>query len=417
MIRFEHRAVPIVLSAVLIDTIGFGIILPVLPELIVHLSALPLPEAARIGGYMLVAFAVAQFVAGPIVGSLSDWKGRRIVMLLSMAAFSLNYGLMAFAPTLAWLFAGRIVSGLTGALYGPANAVLADVTPPEKRGPVFGLMGAAFGLGFILGPALGGLLAVFGPRAPFLAAAGLALVNAVWIALMLPETLSPERRRRFEWRRANALGAFAPLRSVGGAWPLVAAFFVWQLAFMVYPATWAFWAEIRLDWNPAMIGASLAFSGVVMIVVQLALAKPVMSSIGEARTALLGTACGTVAFALHMFASQTWMVYALAVAGALQFLVTPSLNALLSRSVDASNQGALQGGMASIGSLASIIGPIALSQALAFGAERGFASANFLLAALLAVGTLGILYLGVVKRNPSAAPLAGAGAGPHVPTD
>lgn len=401
MPRFEHRAVPIVLTAVLIDTIGFGIVIPVLPDLIVRLTGLPLPDAARIGGYMLVAFAAAQFVAGPILGSLSDRFGRRVVLLLCMATFAFDYALMAFAPTVAWLFAGRIIAGATGALYGPANAVLADVTPPDKRGPVFGLMGAAFGLGFIIGPALGGLLAGFGPRAPFLAAAALALGNAIWIATMLPETLPAERRRRFDWRRANALGAFAPLARVRGAWPLIAAALVWQLAFMIYPSTWAFWAEIRLGWDPAAIGVSLAFSGVVMIAVQLLLAKRVMGRLGEARTALLGAGCGAVALAAHMAVDQAWMVYALAVAGALQFLVGPSINALLSRSVDAANQGALQGGMASVNSLAAIVGPLAMTQALAFGAERGFGSANFALATVLAITAFVILYLGVVKRDSS----------------
>src|SRR6187551_188585 len=189
--RFHHRAVPIVLAALLIDSIGFGIVLPVLPRLIVALAHVTVSEATRIGGYMLVAYAGTQFFAGPVLGNLGDRFGRRRVLLLSMVAFSIDYGLMALAPTIAWLFLGRAVAGIAGASYAPANAVLADVTPPDKRGATFGLMGAAFGLGFILGPAIGGLLAGFGTRAPFIAAASIAALNALWMAFWLPETLPP----------------------------------------------------------------------------------------------------------------------------------------------------------------------------------------------------------------------------------
>ena len=221
--RFEHRAVPIVLTAVMIDSIGFGIIMPVLPRLIVELAHVGLEDAARIGGYMLVAFAVAQFFAGPVLGTLGDAIGRRPVLLFSMIAFSIDYALMAAAPTIGWLFLGRVVAGIAGASFGPANAVLADVTPPEKRGATFGLMGAAFGIGFILGPALGGLLAGFGPRTPFIAAAVLAGLNAVWILAMLPETIKQEGRRPFRWGNAHIFAAFKPLFHAGNAgWLLMA---------------------------------------------------------------------------------------------------------------------------------------------------------------------------------------------------
>ena len=215
--RFHHPAVPIVLTILLIDSIGFGIVLPVLPGLIVHLGQVSLAEATRIAGYMLIAYAVAQFFAGPLLGNLGDRFGRRPVLLFCAIAFGLDYLLMAAAPSLAWLFVGRLVAGAAGATYGPANAVLADVTPPEKRGATFGLMGAAFGLGFILGPAIGGLLAGLGTRAPFIAAAALAGANAVWIATRLPETLPAERRRPFRLRDAHVFAAFRPLFHAGGA--------------------------------------------------------------------------------------------------------------------------------------------------------------------------------------------------------
>ncbi|MFL6729145.1 MAG: MFS transporter, partial [Sphingomicrobium sp.] len=195
---FHHRAVPIVLLILLLDAIGFGIVLPVLPSLIVHLADVTVAQATRIAGYMLVAYAAMQFLAGPVMGNLGDRFGRRPVLLACVLAFTIDYGLMAAAPTIGWLFLGRLIAGIAGASYGPANAVLADVTAPEQRAKVFGLMGAAFGGGFIIGPALGGLIASFGVRAPFIVAASLAALNTVWIAVALPETLGPENRRPFD---------------------------------------------------------------------------------------------------------------------------------------------------------------------------------------------------------------------------
>ena len=259
--RFHHPAIPIVLTALLIDSIGFGIVLPVLPGLIVDLGQVSLAEATRIAGYMLVAYAGAQFFAGPVLGNLGDRFGRRPVLLFSTIAFALDYLLMAAAPTLAWLFVGRLVAGIAGATYGPINAVLADVTPPEKRGATFGLMGAAFGLGFILGPAIGGLLAGMGTRAPFIAAAALAGLNALWIFFRLRETLPEDKRRPFRWRDAHIWGAFKPLFHAGGAAPLLVAAFLWQVGHIVYPATWAFWAELALGWDARAIGWSLAATG------------------------------------------------------------------------------------------------------------------------------------------------------------
>src|SRR4051812_36259519 len=193
--KFHHPAVPIVLLILLIDAIGFGIVLPVLPNLIVHLANVTVAQATRIAGYMLVAYAGMQFLAGPIIGNLGDRFGRRLVLLSCVLAFTIDYGLMAAAPTIGWLFLGRLIAGIAGASYGPANAVLADVTPPDQRARVFGLMGAAFGGGFILGPAIGGLIATFGVRAPFIAAASLAAINTIWVLVALPETLSADKRR------------------------------------------------------------------------------------------------------------------------------------------------------------------------------------------------------------------------------
>ncbi len=402
--RFQHRAVPIVLAAVLIDTIGFGIVMPVLPTLIVQLKGGSLADAARTGGALLIAFAAAQFFAGPIFGNLGDRFGRRPVLLTAMVAFAIDYALMAFAPTIGWLFLGRIIAGVAGAIYGPANAVLADVTPPEKRGETFGLMGAAFGTGFIIGPAIGGLLAGFGPRAPFLVAGALAVLNACWMAAAMPETLEAADRRPFAWRRANAFGAFKPLFHAGGAAPLLIVAFCWQLGQMVYPATWAFWCEIRFGWSPHLIGLSLAASGVTMALTQVFVTGRAIRRFGELGTVMIGISVAVATFTAITFATTGWMVFALIALGSLTGLVFPGINALLSNGVDSANQGALQGGMASLGSVAEVIGPLAMTQTLAFGAEHGAPGAAFLLAAALAAVALAVLWWGIVRlKRPTVA--------------
>lgn len=401
--RFEHRAVPIALAAVLIDAIGFGIVLPVLPTLIVELTGQTLPEATRIGGWLAIVFALAHFFAGPILGNLGDRFGRRPVILAAMLIFAIDYALMAFAPTIAWLFAGRLIAGIAGAVYGPVNAILADVTPPDKRGATFGLMGAAFGIGFIIGPAIGGLLADLGPRAPFIAAAALAALNAGWISLALPETLAPENRRPFDWKRANPLGTFAPLFGLKGAAPLLIVMFIWQLAHQVYPSTWAFYAELAHGWDSRAIGWSLAASGTAMALTQIFLTGRAIAALGETRTVMIGLIVGALVYAGYAFADAGWQVYALLTIGALQVLAYPSLNAMLSRMVDASNQGALQGGMASIASIAAILGPPSLTQTLAYGAEQGFPGAAFALASALAFVAVGIVAVFLLRRPVSQA--------------
>ena len=398
MPRFAHPAVPIVLAAVLIDTIGFGIVMPVLPKLITALGHVDLEQATRIGGYMLVVFAVGQFFAGPIVGNLSDRFGRRPVLLASMLAFGMDYALMAMAPTLAWLFLGRAIAGITGAVYGPASSVIADVTPPEKRSAVFGYIGAAFGIGFVIGPGIGGLLAHLGDRAPFVAAAVLALANALVMLVAMPETLAPENRRPFHLRDAHFIGAFRPLFKAGDAAPLLIAWFVWQHAHMVYPATWSFWAAIRFHWDPTAIGLSLAFVGLVMAAVQGGLTGRIIARIGERRALVVGLTAASVSFLAFAFITRSWQAYALFLVSAISGTIFPAMQGLMSRMVDATRQGALQGGIGSMNSVASIIGPLMLTQALATGVDHGFPGAAFLLAALLAAVSLIIIVTRVLGR-------------------
>ncbi len=386
------HAVAAVLLTVLIDTIGFGIIIPVLPQLILDITGTALSEATRLGGYLLVTYAVTQFFFGPVMGGLSDRFGRRVVLLTSLGAFGLDYLLMALAPTLAWLFLGRAVAGVAGAVYAAANAFIADISTPEERAKSFGMVGAAFGLGFILGPAIGGLLGELGPRAPFFAAAGLAFLNFGYVFLVLPETLPKERRRPFQWSRANPFGAFASLGKHPGVLGLAAAMFLWQLAHQVYPSTWSFFTKIRFDWSEAEIGASLAFVGVSMAFVQGYLTGKLVPKIGEWRSAVLGMTLGGSAFVLHGLATQGWMLYGIIVFGALQGLVYPSMNAMLSKRVGPEQQGELQGGIASLSSLTTIAGPLAMTQALSFFSSADapiyLPGAAFFLAAVLTVLSL-----------------------------
>ena len=363
-------------------------------------------DALQKPSFMLVAYAGMQFLAGPVIGNLGDRFGRRIVLLSCVLAFTIDYGLMAAAPTIGWLFLGRLVAGIAGASYGPANAVLADVTPPDQRARVFGLMGAAFGGGFIIGPAIGGLISNFGVRAPFIAAASLAAINTIWVLVALPETLPAEKRRKFEWRRANPFGTFGPLLRAPQAMPLILASLLWQIAHNVYPATWAFWAELKFHWTSTQIGWSLAAAGLSMALAQVFVTGPAVAKLGEQRAVVVGMLVGGTSFLLYALINQGWAVYAIIVFSALQGLVYPSMNALLSRMTDASNQGALQGGMASVGSVAAIVGPITLTQALAAGAEHGTTGAAFLTAALLVAVGLAVVYFGVLRRTAVGATLS-----------
>ena len=398
MNRFPHRAVPIVLAAVVIDVIGFGIVSPVLPRLVTDLGRVGLAEATRIAGWMLAAFAAAQFFAGPVLGSLGDRFGRRPVIIASMLAFCVDYLLMAAAPTIAWLFVGRAVAGAAGAVFGPAGAVLADVSPPERRAEMFGLMGAAFGVGFVIGPALGGTASEWGDRAPFLISAALAGVNALAAFFLLPETLKPENRRAFRLRDANVVAAFRPLFRAGavkgGAAPLLVAWFLWQLGGLVYPATWSFWATIRFGWSPAAIGWSLAWVGLLSVAVQLLLTRRALAMASERRVAVIGLLASIACLVAFAFTTQGWQVYAFYVVGALGALTYPAMNGMVSRAVDATRQGAIQGGLSSLNSVAAILGPLVATQSLSAGAARGFDGAAFLVAAaLLAGAALVIVFL------------------------
>jgi len=357
----KHALVFVVIT-VLIDIIGFGLILPVLPRLLVELTGDTVNQAAIDGGWLAFVYAVMQFVCAPLLGNLSDRYGRRPVLLFAVGALGVDYIVMGFAPTLAWLFLGRTIAGIAGASFTPAYAYVADVSPPEKRAQSFGLISAAFGVGFILGPALGGLLGQLGTRTPFFAAAALSLVNLVYGTFVLPESLPPEARRPFEWRRANPLGTLLQMRKHPVVLGLLGALFLWMVAHQVMPSTWTFYTKFRFGWSEAMIGASLAAAGVVMAVSQATLMRVLVPRLGERRTALTGIAVASVGYFGYGIASASWMMFAWLATWFLGALVMPSTNALMSHRVEKSAQGELQGAVASLFGLSAIVGPPLMTQ-------------------------------------------------------
>lgn len=394
----SRHALTFIFITVLIDTIGFGIVIPVLPQLIVELTGEPVNEAARIGGWLAFAYAITQFGFGPVTGNLSDRFGRRPVLLASLLAFAADYMLMGFAPTLTLLFVGRIIAGVTGASYTTAYAYIADISPPEKRAQNFGLMGMAFGFGFILGPAIGGLVGEhLGTRAPFFVAGGLALINALYGWLILPESLPKDRRRPFDIKRANPVGTLLQLRRYEPiVLGLAMALFLWQLGHQALQGTWSFYTIYRFEWTPGMVGASLAAVGITAAIVQGGLVRIIIPKIGERRAVIFGLFSGLAGFLVYGFATEGWMMYAGIALAAFSGLAYPSMNALMSQQVDGTAQGELQGAVASLSSLATIIGPPLMTQLFGYftGPTAPFQlpGAAFLLAALLTVASL-LLFL------------------------
>lgn len=407
-----RHALAFVTITVLIDVIGFALIIPVLPALLVDLTGDTVSRAAIEGGWLAFVYAATQFLCAPVLGNLSDRFGRRPVLLFAVGALGVDYIIMGLAPTLGWLFVGRTISGMAGASFTPAYAYVADVTPPERRAQSFGMISAAFGIGFILGPALGGLLGGFGPRTPFFAAAALSLLNLAYGWLVLPESLPVERRRPFDWRRANPLGTLVQVRRQRVVLGLLAALFLWSLANQVMPATWSFYTKFRFGWSEAMIGASLATAGVAMATAQMGLLRILVPRLGERRTALLGVALGTVGYLGYGSATAGWMMFAWLATWMFGALVMPVTNAVMSHRIAPDAQGELQGAVASLFSLSAILGPPLMTQLFGRfsspGAAVRFPGAAFVAASLLAA-TCGVIYWTVTRER--AAPVAAAPLG------
>ena len=411
-VKSHRHALAFIAVTLLLDTIGFGLIMPVMPRLLVELTGEGLSRAAVYGGWLGFVYAVMQFVFAPVLGNLSDRFGRRRVLLFAIGSLGIDYIIMGFAPTLAWLFVGRAIAGAAGASFTPAYAYVADISPPERRAQNFGVVSAAFGIGFIIGPAIGGLLGSLGSRAPFFAAATLSLINLCYGFFVLPESLPLERRRPFEWRRANPLGTLAQMKKHPVVLGVLAALFLWGLGNQVMPSTWAFYTKFRFGWSEAMIGASFAAVGVVMATAQAVVMRQLVPRLGERRAAIIGIVAGAIGFAGFGLATASWMMFALLGCWFFAALVMPTMNAFMSHRVSPDAQGELQGAVASLFSLAAIIGPPIMTHLFArFSAPESSVhvpGAAFLAASLLALGSLAIFWLST--RQPAAEPGADAAA-------
>ncbi|MGF6929382.1 DHA1 family tetracycline resistance protein-like MFS transporter [Chitinophaga sp. W2I13] len=363
----RKAAISFIFVTLLIDVMGWGLIIPVMADLIAQLKHIPVNEASTYGALLLSVFAITQFLFSPVIGNLSDKYGRRPVLILSLLGFGIDYIILALAPAYGWLFAGRVIAGITGASFTTAAAYIADVSTDEtSRAKNFGLIGAAFGLGFVLGPALGALLANWGIRAPFYAAAVLCLVNCIWGYFFLPESLSKENRRSFEWKRANPFGSLKFLTrhpEIGG---LAFGFFLIYLGAQAVQSNWNFFTIYNFNWSEKMVGISLAVVGVLVGAVQGGLTRVVNPKIGNEKSIYLGLALYAVGLVLFGFATQGWMMFVFLIPYCLGGICGPSLQSVISGHVPANQQGELQGALTSLMSLTTIIGPLIMNSTFAY---------------------------------------------------
>lgn len=403
----SRLAISFILITVILDSIGIGLIIPVMPQLIEELTNDPINVAAEWGGLLTFIYALMQFVFGPTIGNLSDRFGRRPVLLASLVFLSVDYLIMALAPTILLLIIGRTLAGVAGANFSTANAYIADVSPPEKRSQNFGLVGAAFGMGFIIGPALGGFLGEYGTRAPFYAAALLALINAAYGLFILPESLPKEDRRPFDWRRANPFGALKQLGKVPVVAGMMMAAFLFDIAHFVYPAVWSYYTVEVFGWSSAQIGLSLAAVGVGFAVVQGWLIRIIMPKFGETRTLLFALVMNVISLVGFSFATSGWMVFAIIPLTSLGALAGPAFSGIMSQQLPKDEQGELQGLISSKAGLATIISPIMMTQLFGhFAGESApvyFPGAPFFAAALLVtLSFLTVIYCVANYRRKSA---------------
>jgi MFS transporter, DHA1 family, tetracycline resistance protein len=353
----------------LIDVIGIGIIIPIIPSLLEKFADGSVSKASEYGGYLAASYAVMQFIFSPIIGGLSDQYGRRKVLLFSLFGFGIDYILLGFAPSLTWLFVGRIVAGIFGASFTTAQAYIADISTDENRAKNFGMVGAAFGIGFIIGPAMGGFLGSFGHSIPFFVSAGLTLLNWLYGYFVLPESLAPENRRPFDIKRANPLATLTNLSKYPALFWLLVAFFLVYLAGQVHPTTWTFFTMKEFNWTEKQIGLSLAFVGLMVAFVQGYLIRVIVPKIGDNRAIAIGLSLNVIGFLLFAFATQGWMMYAIMIPFGLGGIAGPSLMAIVTGKVDPSRQGELQGGITSLQSITTIIGPLIASRLFAYYSE------------------------------------------------
>ena len=372
-----------------LDSMGIGIIMPVMPDLIQEVGHYNLSDAAKWGGWLTVVFAINQFLFAPTLGGLSDAYGRRPVLLISLLVMTIDYLVLVFAQSMWVLFVARIVGGITAATQSTASAYMADISADEDKAKNFGILGAAFGVGFILGPLLGGLLAEYGSRAPFLAAALLAFLNMLFGYFVLPETVTATIRRPFKWQRANPFGTFRQMQKLPGLLPLLSVFLLLSIAFFVYPAIWAYFGRAQFSWDAGMVGVTLACYGLGVIIIQGGLIRPILRKLGERTTAITGMCIHLLSFLVYPFMTETWHVFAFLPISVFSALAMPALQGIMSNSVPRDAQGELQGAMGSLTALATIISPLVMTQAFSFFTNEQtpvyLPSAPFLLSAVAVV--------------------------------
>lgn len=397
-------ALGFILFTVLLDVIGIGIIIPVIPGLLAELGIPDAGQASFTGGLLLFTYAFMQFIFAPILGGLSDQYGRRPVILIALFGLTIDYVVVAFAPTIVWLFAARVVAGICGASFSSASAYVADISAPEDRPKNFGMIGAAFGLGFILGPVLGGLLGQVDIRLPFFVSAGLTFLNFVYGYFVLPESLSKENRRKFDWKRANPVGSIKSLGKYPFLKNLFIAFFIIYVASHSVQSNWSFFGKEVFDWDELDIGISLAVVGFFVAIVQAVLIGRAVKKFGQSKTIYVGLACNLTGFILFAIASQEWMIYSFLAVYVMGGLAGPTLQGIMSSQVPANEQGEFMGAITSLQNLGNIFGPLIMTGTFFyFTTTVGmyFPGAAFALAALLSIVSGTLIYKTISKRNQS----------------
>lgn len=383
----KSAAIGFIFITLLIDITGWGIIIPVVPKLIEELIQADVSEAAKYGGWLSFAYAFIQFVFSPLVGNLSDKYGRRPVILLSLFGFSVDYIFLALSPTIWWLFVGRIIAGITGASVTTASAYIADISTDEDRAKNFGLIGAAFGIGFIIGPVLGGVLGHYGSRVPFYAAAALCLINFVYGYFILPESLPKENRRALDWKRANPIGSFKFLKKHPEISGLTTALILIYIGGHAVQSNWSFYTMYRFGWDERMIGISLGVVGLMVGLVQGLLIRWINPKLGDQKSVLYGLLLYAIGMLLYAFASEGWMMLVFTVPYCLGGICGPALQSIITKNIPSNEQGELQGALTSLMSATSIIGPPLMTQLFYYFTHKNapflFPGAPFFLAFLL----------------------------------
>lgn len=399
----KQAAIGFIFITMLIDITGWGIIIPVIPKLIKELIHGDVSEAAKYGGWLTFAYAMTQFLFAPLIGNMSDKFGRRPIILISLFAFALDYVLLAFAPTITWLFVGRIIAGLTGASISTASAYIADVSTPENRAKNFGMIGVAFGLGFIIGPVLGGILGHYGSRIPFYAAAVLCLLNFLYGYFILPESLSKENRRPVNLKRANPIGVFLNLRKYPSLYGLLIALFLIYVAAHAVESNWSYFTMYKFNWNEKMVGISLGVVGVLVSLVQGGLIRLTSKKLGNKKSIYIGMTLYTLAMFLFAFVSESWMMFLFLIPYCLAGIAGPALRAIIAGHVLPTEQGEIQGTIASLMSAATIIGPPVMSSLFYYFTHQDapfeFPGMPFILGGLLMMSSGIVSYISLKKHS------------------